>query len=80
MYEMAHYYLRKGLYPVGFNYLLDGLAKSVMINNETRILKCVRLFESFREFSSRETQLAYQNLMKEEDEHEKKIGIAINGD
>jgi transcriptional regulator with XRE-family HTH domain len=81
LYEIAHYYLRKGLYPIGFTYLLNGLGKSVMINYETHILKCVRLFERFREFSTSETQLAYHNILREEgEENEKKIGIAVNGD
>jgi transcriptional regulator with XRE-family HTH domain len=79
-YQLASYYLRKGGYIVGFKYLIEALGKYVIINNETCILKCVRLFESYREFSTGVMQLAYQKILREEVGNEKKIGIAINGD
>jgi transcriptional regulator with XRE-family HTH domain len=62
--ELSDYYLRKGEYVVGFKYLLDSLQKSFIINNEAIIIKCVRLFESHREFAASETQTAYQILFK----------------
>ncbi|MNP78076.1 hypothetical protein D3C76_1756180 [compost metagenome] len=45
-----------------------------MINNESYIVKNVRLFESFRKYASQETQTDYYNLMKEEEENEKENG------
>ncbi|MNC42740.1 hypothetical protein D3C75_915660 [compost metagenome] len=78
LYGVAQYYLKQGLYQVGFEYLLASLSKSSLINNETRILACVRLFEKYRALASPETQNRYQNLLKEEEEeHEKNIGIPI---
>ncbi|WP_019913644.1 helix-turn-helix domain-containing protein [Paenibacillus sp. HW567] len=78
LYGVAQYYLRQGLYLMGFEYLLAGLYTSSLINNETRILACVRLFERYRAFASHEIQHRYQNLLKEEEEeHEKKIGIPV---
>ncbi|MBW4081933.1 transcriptional regulator [Paenibacillus sp. S150] len=78
LYGVAHYYLRQGLYLMGFEYLLASLSTSSLINNETRILTCVRLFEKYRALASQETQNRYQNLLKEEEEeHEKKIGIPV---
>ncbi|MGF7048464.1 transcriptional regulator with XRE-family HTH domain [Paenibacillus sp. DS2015] len=66
-YEIAHYYLSKELYLDGFKYLLDSMEKSVIISDETHILKSVRLFERFREFASHETESEYQNLLIEEE-------------
>ncbi|MCE3198686.1 transcriptional regulator [Paenibacillus sonchi] len=78
LYAVAHYYLRQGLCLIGFEYLLSSLSTSSLINNETRILACVRLFEKYRALASPEMQNRYQNLLKEEEEeHEKKIGIPI---
>lgn len=78
LYGVAQYYLRQGLYLMGFEYLLNSLSTSSLICNETRILACVRLFEKYRALASPETQNRYQNLLKEEEEeHEKKIGISV---
>lgn len=78
LYGVSLYYLRQNLYMTGFEYLLASLFKSTLINNETRILACVRLFERYRTFASHEIQHRYQNLLKEEEEeHEKKIGIPV---
>ncbi|MHA6533763.1 helix-turn-helix domain-containing protein [Paenibacillus sp. BAC0078] len=78
LHGVAQYYLRQGLYLMGFEYLLAGLYTSSLINNETRILAFVRLFERYRAFASHEIQHRYQNLLKEEEEeHEKKISIPI---
>ncbi|MNI32163.1 hypothetical protein D3C73_860680 [compost metagenome] len=78
LYAVAHYYLRQSLCLIGFEYLLSSLSTSSLINNETRILACVRLFEKYRVLASPETQNRYQNLLKEEEEeHEKNIGIPI---
>ncbi|MBT2289108.1 helix-turn-helix transcriptional regulator [Paenibacillus albidus] len=79
LYELAHYYLKKYLYFKGFDYLLQGLEKFITLNNETFILKCVRLFENYREFANSEILFTYRNLLKGGDEYEKKIGVAVNG-
>lgn len=68
LYEAARYYLNKELYKKGFEYLIDSLEKYSIIKNEICILKCVRLFERFREHASYETQTLYRNLVKEEGE------------
>ncbi|WP_379136639.1 transcriptional regulator [Paenibacillus sp. sgz500958] len=79
LYELAHYHLRKKVYHTGFNNLLNALGKSVIMNNETYILKCVRLFERYRVFSTEQMQQNYQALLKEEEENEKKIGVNVSG-
>lgn len=75
--EAARYYLNKDMYTVGFKYLLDSMGKYAIINNELSMLKCVKLFERFRDHASHETQLVYRKLLKEEGEYEKKIGSAL---
>ncbi|ASA25595.1 helix-turn-helix domain-containing protein [Paenibacillus donghaensis] len=67
LFELAKYNLKKGLYVLGFSYLTNALHKSILLNNDSFILDCVRLFEKYREFSSIETQTEYWNLLKEEE-------------
>ncbi|GGF96714.1 hypothetical protein GCM10010912_46880 [Paenibacillus albidus] len=74
-YEIALYYLTKEAYHIGFKYLLVGLNKSLQTNNETRIIKFVRLLERFRSFSSHETIFEYQRLLKEENHDEKNTSV-----
>lgn len=73
-YELAVYYLRRGLFSLGFKYLLECLEKSSKINNKTAIINCVGLFESFKEFALAETQIQYHNLIEKVwDNNEKEI-------
>jgi plasmid maintenance system antidote protein VapI len=76
--ELSDYYLQKGEYRVGFKYLLESLQKSFIINNETIIIKCVSLFENFREYAASETQTAYQILFKGVYQNEKNNNFAIS--
>ncbi|KJD47128.1 helix-turn-helix domain-containing protein [Paenibacillus terrae] len=68
--ELANYYLNKGIYSVGFIFLLSCLAKSTLINNKSYIIKCVKLYESYKQYASSETKAAYRNLINEVDEDE----------
>ncbi|WP_342416568.1 helix-turn-helix transcriptional regulator [Paenibacillus sp. FSL R10-2782] len=63
--QLAVYYLHKNVFSKGFRFLLSCLEKSTAINNKSYILECVKLFESFRENASSETQAAYRNLISE---------------
>ncbi|WMT42338.1 transcriptional regulator [Paenibacillus sp. D2_2] len=73
-YELAHYYLNKGQNGVGFWHLIKSLEKSVSINEKHCIIKCIGLFESFREISDSGTKLAYKKFISEVYTNEKKIG------
>ncbi|MCH1641214.1 transcriptional regulator [Paenibacillus timonensis] len=73
--ELSSYYLHKGDYSEGFKYLLDSLEKCSKINNKACIIKCVGLFELFREHASIETNSAYKKLISEVYEDEKKMGV-----
>lgn len=73
-YELADYYLKKGQSKEGFIYLITSLEKSVVINEKTSIIKCIGLFENFREQSDQETMVAYQKLIAEVYNNEKNMG------
>ncbi len=64
-YELAKYYLNRGRYPIGFKYLLDVLSKSLVINKEAFFIRCIRLFEQFKEFADVKIYLKYENLVSE---------------
>lgn len=76
-FELADYYLSKGLYKNGFKYLVDSLNKSASINEKTCIIKCVGLFESLREKCDKALIEAYQKLITEVYNNEKKTGSTI---
>ncbi|MDP4099318.1 transcriptional regulator [Paenibacillus sp. P96] len=78
LHELSNYYLQKGEYVTGFTYLLDSLQKSFAINNKTIIIKCVSLFESFRDYAASDTQAAYQILFKEMYQNEKNHRFALS--
>lgn len=73
-YELGDYYLNKGQYQYGFSYLMNSLEKSAFINEKTCIIKCVGLFEIFRDKCDEDTISAYQKLIVEVYRNEKKIG------
>lgn len=78
MTELAYYYLGKGEYETGINYVLESLDSSARINNEGYIIRCVGLFEQFRHTASSEAQREYQNLISEvQRRNEKKNGFII---
>lgn len=71
--ELASYYLHKSEFSDGFNYLIHSLELSTNTNNKACIIKCVGLFELFREHASSETNSTYKNLINEVYEDEKKM-------
>ncbi len=80
LFELATYYLFKNNYQKGFRYLLDALKKATIINNESTILLCMRLFERYRNYATQEMKLEYHNLVKvgEENEKAKKHSIVFS--
>ncbi|ALP36390.1 hypothetical protein ASL14_09615 [Paenibacillus sp. IHB B 3084] len=63
LHELAHYYLSRGAFDLGFSYLIDGLDKSLEVDNKSYTIKCIGLYERFRLFASRETDAEYKRLM-----------------
>ncbi|WP_306432846.1 transcriptional regulator [Paenibacillus apis] len=74
--ELADYYLFREDYEQGFKSLMHGLKKSTIINNESSILRCMRLFERFRNVASAESKVEYHQLVEMGDGHEKKHSVA----
>lgn len=72
-YELAHYYLVNGACNSGVGYLINCLEKSVFINEKNCIIKCVGLFERYREHFDSATIQTYQNIIAEVYKNEKKI-------
>jgi transcriptional regulator with XRE-family HTH domain len=68
--ELAVYHLRREMFSEGFRFLLSCLEKSTAINNKTYIIKCMKLFESYRENAVAETIAVYRNLTTEVNEDE----------
>ncbi|MET3211647.1 UNVERIFIED_CONTAM: transcriptional regulator with XRE-family HTH domain [Paenibacillus sp. PvR008] len=62
-YELAKYHLNWGRYSHGFKYLLDVLAKSLAINKESFFIRCIRLFEQFKEFADVQAHAKYEILV-----------------
>ncbi|AHC19225.1 DNA-binding protein [Paenibacillus polymyxa CR1] len=68
--ELSVYFLTKGRFSDGFKFLLSSLEKSTLSNNKSYIIKCMRLYESYREYASTEIKTAYRNLIDEVDNDE----------
>lgn len=75
--ELADYYLRKGMYSVGLDFVLSSLEKSSKLKSKECIIRCVGVFERFRKHASSETIATYQNLIDEVYKDEKKLGIIL---
>ncbi|WP_179032133.1 helix-turn-helix domain-containing protein [Paenibacillus kribbensis] len=64
-YELAKYYLNRGNYSYGFKYLLDVLSKSLSNNKESFFIRCIRLFERFKQFADVRSFEKYEILVSE---------------
>ncbi|MNW53106.1 hypothetical protein D3C74_306550 [compost metagenome] len=74
--ELADYYLRSKKYETGFNYLLICLEKSSKNNDKSSIIKCVGLYERYKDKAAYEVIYTYQNLINEVYENEKKVNLS----
>ncbi|MDU4696664.1 MAG: helix-turn-helix transcriptional regulator [Paenibacillus sp.] len=71
--ELAIYYLYKRKYEIGFTYIIQSLKISSSINNKACIIRCVGLFEHYRDYASSDILLAYKTIINEVYENEKKV-------
>ncbi|WP_226001873.1 helix-turn-helix domain-containing protein [Paenibacillus sp. BJ-4] len=60
--ELADYCLSRGQYEKGVRYLLDGMRKSTIINNERSILRYMIIVERYQKFVLAEAKTEYSNL------------------
>ncbi|MNJ63005.1 hypothetical protein D3C77_588660 [compost metagenome] len=77
LHSLAYYYLKKEHYTTGFIFLLKGLEKSAFINNKKCMIKCMGLFEQYRDLASSETLISYKTLIKGVYENEEKNPVAF---
>lgn len=72
LHNLAYYYLKRENYTTGFVFLLKGLEKSAFINNKKCMLKCMGLFEQYRDLASSEALINYKTIIKGVYENEEK--------
>ncbi|WP_240472982.1 helix-turn-helix domain-containing protein [Paenibacillus sanguinis] len=70
-YELAAYYLHRGAASQGFSHLMKALEKASLINEKSCIIKCVGLFENFRDNSNESIIETYKKLIREVYRNEK---------
>ncbi|OMF48753.1 transcriptional regulator [Paenibacillus peoriae] len=63
-YELAHYYLHRGMYSVGFKHLMYSMVSYHTLNNETYFINCMGLFLHFRDHAVSETKTAFLNFIE----------------
>lgn len=63
-YELAYYYLRRGMYNDGFKHLIYALVKAHILNNETYFINCTGLFAHFQAHALPETREEYFKLLE----------------
>ncbi|GJM71992.1 hypothetical protein HMSSN036_42080 [Paenibacillus macerans] len=62
---LGEYYLNKKAFAQGLEYVLDSLAFAIEIYNSYGILKCIGLFEQYRNFATKAVNERYKNLISE---------------
>ncbi|WP_326400339.1 hypothetical protein [Paenibacillus ottowii] len=60
--ELAEYCLSRGQYEKGVRFLLDGMRKSIIINDERSILSYRIIVERYQKFVLAEAKTEYHNL------------------
>ncbi|QOT11542.1 helix-turn-helix transcriptional regulator [Paenibacillus sp. JNUCC32] len=76
--ELGIYYLNLKHFEKGLQFILESLQQSIAINNDNGMLRCMALFEQFREFSTIDLQQKYRKLVCEVQKlNEEKIGLAL---
>lgn len=71
--ELAEYFLRTDRARLGLNYVLASLETYAKIRNEHSILRCVGLFEQYRDKASPAQCLEFNKRIREVQKHEKKV-------
>lgn len=76
--ELGTYYLNSNRTSLGLDYILQGLSFCIKINSERGIIRCITLFEEYRDYSTFEMRIRYKDLIGEvRESNEKKIGCSI---
>ncbi|WP_246061572.1 transcriptional regulator [Paenibacillus oralis] len=62
---LGFYYLKKNDFDRGLRYVLNSLAFAIEIRSGHDMLKCVGLFEQYRDFANEDAQFRYKTLISE---------------
>lgn len=77
--ELGTYYLRTNRIQIGLEYVLRSLSFCIKIGSDRGLIRCVGLYEQFRDYTSETMQQEYKNLIGEVHKiNESKIGYAIS--
>ncbi|PJN55895.1 hypothetical protein PAEVO_26180 [Paenibacillus sp. GM2FR] len=63
--ELGIYYLNAKQYDRGLSYILDSLAYSIRIKSDNGMLRCMGIFEQFRQYASEEIQKRYNEFIRD---------------
>ncbi|WP_100537936.1 helix-turn-helix transcriptional regulator [Paenibacillus sp. GM2FR] len=62
--ELGIYYLNAKQYDRGLSYILDSLEYSIRIKSDNGMLRCMGIFEQFRQYASEEIQKRYNEFIR----------------
>ncbi|MGP0587724.1 helix-turn-helix domain-containing protein [Paenibacillus timonensis] len=65
LYDLTYYYLHKRDYTRGFDYLMQGLENSIIINKKELVIKYMVLFEQHRHFAPKEICQKFKTIVCE---------------
>lgn len=63
--ELGIYYLNAKQYDWGLSYILDSLEYSIRIKSDNGMLRCMGIFEQFRQYASEEIQKRYNEFIRD---------------
>ncbi|MET3209380.1 UNVERIFIED_CONTAM: transcriptional regulator with XRE-family HTH domain [Paenibacillus sp. PvR008] len=63
-YELAYYYLYRGMYNDGFKYLMNSLLKAHTLNNKDYLINCMGLFDHFKAYAMDEIQVEFSKFIE----------------
>ena len=63
--ELGIYYLNAKQYDRGLSYILDSLEYSIRIKSDNGMLRCMGIFEQFRQYASEEIQKRYNEFIRD---------------
>ncbi len=63
--ELGIYYLNSKQFDRGLKYVVDSLEYSIKIKSDRGMLRCMGIFEQFRQFSSEDIQRRYTELIRD---------------
>ncbi|OME95263.1 MULTISPECIES: helix-turn-helix domain-containing protein [Paenibacillus] len=63
--ELGIYYLNAKQYNRGLSYILDSLEYSIRIKSDNGMLRCMGIFEQFRQYASEEIQKRYNEFIRD---------------